>query len=351
MAHPDSLPVGAFLAAGDSLGPILDVRTPSEHAHARLPGAKNLPLFSDSERAAVGTAYAHDGPREALLLGLDAVGPRLRELVDMAERLAPGGHARLHCWRGGMRSGSVAWLLRTAGMQVTTLDGGYRAYRRHALGALETPRPVRILGGLTGSGKTAVLHALRERGASVLDIEGLARHRGSVFGDHDADGARRAQPSQEQFENDLSEAWRALPERVPVWVEDESRRLGALSVPAPIWTPMTTAEVVVLDAPVEARAARLVADYGALPPGALVERITRLTKRLGGQRAKDAVAALESGDLLMCATILLDYYDRTYRHHLARRGVPTRHLRADPSAPEATAEALLALEDTESRTP
>ena len=176
------LHIDAFLAAG---GALLDVRTPAEFRQGHIPGAANLPLFSDAERAEVGTLYKQQGRQAAVLRGLALVGPRMEalaaELVTWSERSA-GAPLRLHCWRGGMRSGSVAWLAQQLELPVLLLEGGYKSYRRWVLELFERPWPLRLLGGRTGCGKTELLLALRERGAAVVDLEGLAHHRGSSFG-------------------------------------------------------------------------------------------------------------------------------------------------------------------------
>ncbi|MGB3547800.1 MAG: rhodanese-like domain-containing protein, partial [Saprospiraceae bacterium] len=162
---------------------LLDVRSPGEYAEGHIVGARSLPLFSDEERAEVGTAYKQEGPAPAFLLGLERSGPKLRAYVERALELAPGRRVTVHCWRGGQRSASMGWLLERAGFDVAILPGGYKAYRTEARAWLGSfPHHLRLLCGPTGSGKTAVLHALRAQGAAILDLEGMARHRGSSFG-------------------------------------------------------------------------------------------------------------------------------------------------------------------------
>lgn len=336
-----SLDVSAFLTQAAHL-PVLDVRAPAEFAAGRVPGAYSLPLFSDEERAAVGTCYKRQGRDAAVLLGLDLAGPKLRGLAEAARALAPAGRVLVHCWRGGLRSASVAWLLETAGLNVATLEGGYKAFRRFARDVLAAPRLFRVLGGLTGVGKTEVLHALAARGAAALDLEGLARHKGSVFGHL----GEAPQPTQEQFENVLAMRLHALPATTPVWVEDESRRLGRVVLPPALYAQMQAADLVVLEAPVEARVARLVATYGAFPPDALQEAIGSARKRLGEGRRRDARDAVARGDLAAACRILLAYYDAAYAHTLERRR-PHTTIRPFPVATDApdaagaTADALL----------
>jgi tRNA 2-selenouridine synthase len=159
--------------------PLLDVRAPIEFAQGHVPGALNLPLFTDEERARIGTAYKQVNQERAVHLGLEFFGPKMSAMVKQAKKLAPGKEVRLHCWRGGMRSGAVLWLLELAGFRVHLLDHGYKDYRRAVLASFAQPRQWRVLGGLTGSGKTDVLHALvAEHQQPVLDLEGLAHHKG-----------------------------------------------------------------------------------------------------------------------------------------------------------------------------
>lgn len=232
----DLLDVAAFVAQSRTY-PVLDVRTPAEFADDHIPGAHPLPLFSTAERAAIGTTYAEDGRRAAMLDALDIVGPKLRALVESAREVLDGREVLMHRWRRGMRSESVGWLLSFFDYRVRRLRGGYKAFRRYVRKSFALLRPLRVLGGLTGSGKTEVLHALRDRGEQVVDLEGRANHRGSVFGGL----GRGDQPTQQQFENDLALQWRALAPHRPVWIEDESRRIGDVGVPGALFNQMQQA--------------------------------------------------------------------------------------------------------------
>lgn len=296
--------------------PLLDVRAPVEFAQGHLPGALSLPLFTDEERARIGTAYKQVSQEKAVHLGLEFFGPKMSQMVKQAKKLAPGKEVRLHCWRGGMRSGAVLWLLELAGFKVHLLDHGYKDYRRAVLASFEQPRQWRVLGGLTGSGKTDALHALAAMpGQPVLDLEGLAHHKGSAFG---AIG-QPAQPTQEQFENNLAAALAQLPADAPVWVEDESRQIGRLTLPAALFEQLRRAPRYVLEVPRAARVAKLAAEYGAENPAELSAAIERLQKRLGGLATKQALAAVEAGDFARMVELVLDYYDKTYAYGLAPR--------------------------------
>ncbi|WP_045687669.1 tRNA 2-selenouridine(34) synthase MnmH [Hymenobacter sp. AT01-02] len=304
-----------FLQASASL-PILDVRAPVEFAQGHIPGAVSFPLFSDEERARIGTTYKQMSQDKAVLLGLDFFGPKMSQLVRQAQKLAPNKELRVHCWRGGMRSGAVLWLLELAGFQVHLLDKGYKDYRHWALAEFVKPRPLVVLGGLTGSGKTDVLHALATQ-QPVLDLEGLANHKGSAFGSI----GQPAQPTQEQFENDLAAQLAQLSTTSPVWVEDESRMVGSIHIPSSLFEQMRRAPLVVLEIPREVRVRKLAEEYGVQDPAALAAAVLRIRKRLGGLATKEALAAIGEDDMEKMVSLVLDYYDKTYSYGLEGRPI------------------------------
>lgn len=307
------LPPNVFLKQATCL-PILDVRSPAEYAAGHIPGAHSLPLFDNHERAQVGTTYKQIGSHEALLVGLELVGPKMRKIVEQAHQLAPNKEVLVHCWRGGMRSESTAWLLNTAGLSAYTLAGGYKAYRNHLLSSFTKEAGVVVLGGATGSGKTAALHALRERGEQVIDLEALAHHRGSAFGGI----GQGTQPTTEQFQNDLYQAWQLLDPAARIWVEDESFSIGNVKLPLEFWEMMQSRPLVLLEVPKAARIQRLVKEYGSLNTLALERAIFTIEKRLGGLRTQNALAALAQGKLTEVADILLEYYDKSYQRSLRK---------------------------------
>ncbi len=315
-SHPQPEPavqaVEAFLAAE---GPIVDVRSPSEYQQGHIPGARNLPLFSDAERAEVGTCYKQ-GRQAAVQLGLGLVGPRLPAMAEaLLEISQPDSPLRLHCWRGGMRSGSVAWLASTLNLPVQLLAGGYKAYRRWVLAMVEQPWPLLVLGGRTGTGKTALLQALQQQGAAVIDLEGLAHHRGSSFGGL----GLPPQPSSEHYENRLATRLRELGEARPIWLEAESAQVGRCRIPAGLWRQMQAAPVLEIQRPMEERVQQLVAVYGCHGQEALRQATERISRRLGPQRTAAALAAIERSDWPEACLQMLDYYDRCYDHELSRR--------------------------------
>lgn len=324
---PKAFDIGDFLELGT---PVLDVRSPSEFAKGHIPGAISMPLFEDAERALVGTCYKQEGRDAAVLLGLKLVGPKLAPLVELARQHAPGGRVRVHCWRGGERSGSVAWLLEKAGFQeVVTLRGGYKAFRNHVLASFAHPiRPI-MLGGFTGAGKTGILKKLRQQGEQVIDLEALANHKGSSFGGF----GQEPQPSTEHFENLLWSQITALDPHRPIWFEDESPMIGRVRIPDALFAQLFAAPLCVADVPIADRVQRLVDEYGTAPKELLAEAIERIRKRLGPQHGKTALLALEDGDLHTVARTVLQYYDKTYAWTLDQRARPgTVHFPA--SAPE-----------------
>jgi tRNA 2-selenouridine synthase len=288
---------------------LLDVRTPSEFEQGHVPGAQNLPLFSDTERAEVGTLYKQVSPDEAFKRGLEFAGGKMRWYVEKAESLASTRRVVLHCWRGGQRSRSMAWLLNMAGFEVIVLKGGYKAYRRYQNEVYQRHKlPLLLLGGPTGSGKTDLLHELSRLGEQVIDLEGLARHKGSAFGAF----GQEPQPTQQQFENDLFEIFRRQEPDRRVWLENESRAIGKNGLPEGFWEQMVGSPFLQLEVPFDYRVNRLVEEYGGFDIRELKKTFEQIRKRLGGQHVKRALEALDENDLAAAARVALQYYDKAY---------------------------------------
>jgi tRNA 2-selenouridine synthase len=296
--------------------PVLDVRSPSEYAAGHIPGAHNLALFTDEERAIVGTAYKQVSRENAVNKGLEIFGPKMRLLAETAKKNHPGQKTFLvHCWRGGMRSGTVAWLLELYGYKVYLLRGGYKAFRRSALESFNKEVKINILGGRTGSGKTMILKELGRHGEQVIDLEGLAHHKGSSFGSL----GEKPQPTQEMFENKLFMELNALDNNRTVWIEDESNMIGTKVIPKSFFLRMRSSPVYFLDIPFETRLDYLTQEYGKFSTEELKNAIERITKKLGGQHAKAALEAIDAGDFKTAFGICLAYYDKTYEYGKNKR--------------------------------
>ncbi|TND09794.1 MAG: tRNA 2-selenouridine synthase [Bacteroidetes bacterium] len=310
----ESLSITEFLAQSAAV-PLIDVRSPKEFAQGHIPGAVNIPLFDDDERARVGTTYKQKGSNTALLEGLDIVGPKMSGFVRQAQKIAAGGKILVHCWRGGMRSSSFAWLLNSAGMQAFVLRGGYKTYRNHVISGFSARFRLLIVGGETGSGKTEIISRIAAAGEQVIDIEAIAKHRGSAFGALGQD----LQPGVEQFENDLFAAFAKLDYNRTIWLEDESRSIGRVFIPAALWEQMEHAPVFRIRIPQEIRLKRLLREYGTFAVQDLEASVMKIRKRLGDMAAREAVDALHQGNLEETARIALTYYDKAYDHMHARK--------------------------------
>ncbi len=305
--RPVTLAIETVLEQRDQ-GILIDVRSPSEFLKGHIPGARNVPLLDDEERAVVGTTYRVSGRPAAIAAGLEIVKPKTHYLLQTVTTLAGSGKVILLCWRGGMRSTAVAWLLEKSGFQPAVLEGGYKAFRREVHACFERPRRVVILGGLTGAGKTRLLAELGRAGEQIIDLEGLARHRGSAFGGIN----ELPQPTTEQFENDLFEQWRDLDPLRPVWLEDESRKIGSIPIPAGVWEQMRHAPGISLFVERSQRVEFLVQEYGQATTEELAAAAAKIQKRLGDQRFQLVLQALAEGRLHEVAGMLLEYYDKAY---------------------------------------
>jgi tRNA 2-selenouridine synthase len=295
--------------------PIFDVRSPEEFHQGNIPGAFNVPLFSDVERAIVGTTYTHKGKEAAILKGLEMVGPKLEYFVKTALELAPNKEVLVHCWRGGMRSEAMAWLLQFSGIKTNILAGGYKAYRCYIHEAFTRGPEILVLGGMTGSGKTEMLQYLASQGEQVIDLERLANHKGSAFGALGQD----EQSTNEQFENDFAAQWLKLDPAKPVWMEDESRNIGKVIIPEVIFEKMMKSKVIMIDIPFEERVKRLVEEYGAFDKPELAAILEKIRKRVGGDVVNESLNALNTGNIDLAISVILKYYDKTYQYGLMRR--------------------------------
>jgi tRNA 2-selenouridine synthase len=303
--------------------PVLDVRSPGEFQHAHIPRAHSLPLFDNEERRVVGTAYKQESREKAIKIGVEYFGLKMRKMIEQVEAMLKDRSQKtiiVHCWRGGMRSAGVAWLLDLYGFKVYTIVGGYRAFRRWAITQHMQDHPLRVLGGYTGSGKTEVLHYLHHSGESIIDLEHLAHHKGSAFG---ALG-QPPQPSQEMFENLFAfELWKQALKGKQIWIEDESQRIGHVNITKEMWTTIRNKPVFFIDVPFEERLNYIINQYGKLNRGDLAAAIIRIQKRLGGLETKTALNFLAEDNIKECFRVLLHYYDKQYSKSLANRPEPS----------------------------
>ncbi|WP_313073486.1 tRNA 2-selenouridine(34) synthase MnmH [Melaminivora sp.] len=330
---------------------LIDARSPAEFADDHLPGAINCPVLSDEERAIVGTLYVQHSAFEARRVGGAFVAANLaRHLCGPLADKPPGWRPLVYCWRGGMRSGSMVQWLRLVGWDAQQLSGGYKGFRRHVIdqiAALVPQLDLRVLVGATGSAKTRVLHALAEQGAQVLDLEGLARHKGSLLGA--LPGV--AQPSQKHFETQLATALEGFDLARPVYVEGESARIGRLSVPVPLVQRLRAAACIEVEAPLRERLAYLLRDYAYLgdDPAGLCERLAQWTELHGHATVQRWQTWARLGNLAALFEELMRlHYDphygrsqeRNFTHWSARRRLPAPDL--SPAGIAALAQAVQA---------
>ena len=303
-----------FLKLADEI-PVIDVRSPSEFTTGHIPGAFNIPLFDDDERAVVGTKYKKEGRIEAILEGIRLSGPSMHSKLEQGIKLSRQGKLLVHCWRGGMRSEAMAWLFSLADIETEILEGGYKSYRHFILDSLSVNKKMIILGGLTGSGKTRILKYLNETGHQVIDLEGLANHKGSAFGSL----GQLPQPSSEHFANMLSGKWRETDQSQPVWLEDESRNIGTVFMPEEFYLNMQLNPAIIILMDAKTRLPRLIEEYSCYSAEELTASVMKISKRLGGDRTSEAVGAIHSGDFARAIGITLQYYDKAYLYGLKRK--------------------------------
>ena len=296
--------------------PIIDVRSPGEFEHGKINGAYNIPLFTNEERAKVGTVYKKNSREEAIALGKKIVSPKLDSFIKESRKIAPDGKVAVHCWRGGMRSRAFAIHLKNHGFkEVLLIKGGYKAYRKLVLDSFTKKSKLFILGGFTGSGKTELLKTMAQNGEQVIDLEGIANHKGSAFGGIDSG----KQPTVEQFENNLFVAWNKMDLSKPIWLEDESHNIGRVKIPMNLFSKMRESTLFFLSIPKENRAGFLVGEYGNCDKNALKESISRISKRLGDQNARKAMVFIDEGNLYDAIIIVLGYYDKYYLKGMRKR--------------------------------
>ncbi|MBE9511115.1 MAG: tRNA 2-selenouridine(34) synthase MnmH [Bacteroidetes bacterium] len=325
--------------------PVIDVRSPGEYEKGHVPDAFNIPLFNDTERSEVGKKYKQVSREEAVYTGLEFVGTKLVSLIKHAKKIAGKNEILIHCWRGGMRSENMAWLFSVAGLKPYILTGGYRAYRQYIRKKLSENQKMVILGGKTGSGKTEILYEMKKLGQQIIDLEGLANHKGSAFG---ALG-QEIQPTNEQFTNNLFNVWKDLDPNKIVWIEDESKNIGSVSIPEELYEKMNKAPVIVVEMTKELRVNRLMKEYALFDTKQLKQSIMKIQKRLGGLNTQNCIKLVHEKKFEKAINISLSYYDKAYNFGLDKKKKRIAgYIRAEDNSSVITARKIIDIENKKS---
>jgi len=334
MAHEPSIPIETLLEHWATFHLLIDVRTPNEWALDHLPGAINLPVLSNEERILVGTRYARE-PFEAKRIGAALVARNIAGHLEQALKEHPRDQkALVYCWRGGHRSQALATVMSRIGWRVTLLQGGHQAYRRFLVRDLEglaTQFHYRVVCGVTGSGKTQYLRELSLQGHQVLDLEGLAHHRGSLLGSE----PEGQQPSQKSFESQIWYQLRRFDAARPVYVESESRKIGQVQLPQALIEQMRASECIELNVSLDDRIEFLCHEYAHFfeQTDLLRMKLEKLLPLVGSVQLQDWSAMIESRDwAALVASLLNTHYDpayaksmaRNYRHYAQAQQLPYR---------------------------
>ncbi len=288
--------------------PVIDVRSPAEFEYGHFTGAVNLPLFTNEERSIIGTLYLKRGSTDAMIHGLEIIGPKMAQFARSGYEIAPEKKALMYCWRGGMRSNSMAWLLNAVGIETFILQGGYKTFRRYVRESFNAPLNLVVIAGMTGAGKTKILEALASKGKQIIHLEKLAGHRGSVFGGI----GQSPQPSTEQFENDLYARMVQLNPGEPVFIEDESLSIGNVFIPGAFFNRMIAAPLIEIFMPAKRRIQLLLEAYGSAKTEDLIAAVRKIERRLGLQNASEIAGYIEQGQIEQAVERILVYYDKKY---------------------------------------
>lgn len=294
--------------------PLVDARSENEFQQSNIPGSVNLPILTNEERIKVGTLYKEEGALKATIKGFELVGPRFYQIQESAIKNFPNKKVLVYCWRGGMRSQILSWLLRMIGFQVYRLKGGYKAYRSFTFQLVRTDWNLIVLGGKTGVGKTRLLNALAAHGEQILDLEAIANHRGSAFGGI----GQKPQPSVEHFENLMAEELRHKDPDQALWLENESQRIGKIVINAKFFECMERAPLLDIKKSHQERIDLIIEEYSTLPKEELIAAVTRLKKKLGGLRTTQAIEDIINDHHESWISNMLIYYDKSYQFDLEK---------------------------------
>ena len=286
----------------------IDVRCPREYARGHFTQAINIPLFSDIEYQKLGETYKRGSKELANKLGYEYALDSKSKILENIKRTRSNNFI-IYCARGGMRSSGFQTILNEGDFKSFKLDRGYKSIREQTLNSFKIKREVIIVAGSTGTGKTTILNRMKDEGHNIIDLEKLANHRGSAFGDLGISD----EATQQQFENDLSSCWLQSEPNKPLFIESESRRIGKVLIPEDIWDQMKQGLYLKIDMQIERRVENLIKDYGEYSNEDLEIRIQKISKKLGGQNVKEAIRLLEDHNLHeLCKFLLEKYYDRMY---------------------------------------
>jgi len=313
---PETLTPEQFLLLSLRL-PVIDVRSPGEFLQGHIPYAHNIPLFDNDERARVGTTYVKIGKDPAIELGKIIAGEKTDYYLNALEKVSPEKIVLLHCWRGGMRSAKIAAFFAESGYKVFVLEGGYKAYRGYIRKQFSSGRKIFLIGGYTGSGKTAILKEIGQSGHQIIDLEALACHKGSNFGHL----GQLTQPTTEQFENDLYFQWSNLEPLKPLWLEHESMKIGNVVLPNTFHEAMLASTLFFIELPKAYRIQRLVNEYACFEKPVLQSVLEHLGVYMGAYQSREALLALQNNDFEKVAELTLVYYDKLYENSLSRKPV------------------------------
>jgi len=303
------------------MGPLIDVRSPSEYYKGHMPNSINIPLFDNDERSTIGTIYKREGRKKAVIEGLKFFEKKMESLldnlfmnIDCHKTITNNNNnqfsIRIYCSRGGMRSQSIAWLLEKYKLNPITLNGGYKTYRRWVLDSFTNKWNIVIIGGKTGSGKTRLLSLLEKYKFQTIDLEGFACHRGSTFGGL----GMKEQPSNEQYENKIAEKLNTFKTIKNIFVEAESANIGKCKVPHEFFKQMKESRRIEILRSESNRLDELIDTYSVFKKEELKDSVLRIKKRLGPQRTKIALDSIDNEKWDLVCRSVLDYYDRCYEH-------------------------------------
>ena len=303
-------------------GPLIDVRSPSEYYKGHMPNSINIPLFDNEERSIVGTIYKNYGREKAVIQGLEYTAIKIENIINRLfeainvyksrnhNSISEDPTLKIYCARGGMRSQSICWLLEKYKQKSVTLNNGYKSYRKWSLDSFNKKWEIIVMGGKTRVGKTKLLKLLGKNNFQIIDLEGLANHRGSTFGGL----GMREQPSNEQFENLIAERLKGFKKNNKILVEAESSNIGKCKIPHEFFSQMKTAERIEIKKSESNRLEELINTYSIFKEKDLIEAIIRIKKRLGPQRTKIAIESIKNKDWKSVCKSVLEYYDKCYEY-------------------------------------